>query len=87
MIDNNFYREDVEDLVFRLAQELDLLRENVAEPLVKAFYLYNGYSVGSRHVSGCLLDALDEVAPAIAAEIRGGADMHDLYAKHFGERE
>lgn len=77
---------DVESLVFRLAQEIEMLRAAVAEAMLRAFYLYNGYSVGSRHVSGCLLDALDAVAPDIAAEVRDGADMHDLYQKHYGDR-
>lgn len=81
------HRPLVEALLFRLAQEIEMLRSAVAEAMLRAFYLYNGYSVGSRHVSGCLLDALDAVAPELAAEIRDGADMHDLYQKYFGDRE
>jgi hypothetical protein len=67
--------------------EDDDLRDKIAEPLVRAFWLYNGYNVKSRHVSGCLIDVLEVVAPDIVAEIRNGDDMHDIYKKRWGDRE
>lgn len=59
---------------------------DVAEKLVRCMYLYGGYSVSSRGPSGCILDALDAIAPDIAKQIReDGADA--VYAKHWGDRE
>jgi hypothetical protein len=59
--------------------------DKAAEALVKAFWLYSGYTVGSRGPSGCILDALDEIAPDVAKEIRNGDEAHDVYQRRWSD--
>lgn len=60
--------------------------DRASRALVTAFYLYNGYTVGSRGPSGCILTALDEIAPDVAKEIReGDVEVSDIYQRRWGE--
>lgn len=60
--------------------------DKLAELLVRMLWLYPGYRVDSRGPAGCIMDALDIVAPDVAAEIRDSVDVHQVYAPRWGER-
>jgi hypothetical protein len=59
--------------------------DRAAEALVKALYLYGGYSVTSRGPAGCIMDALDIVAPDVASALRDGAEASDVYQERWSE--
>ena len=59
-------------------------RDRAAEHLVFALHIYGGYTVSSRGPSGCIMDALDEIAPEVAAEIRA-TDADEVYRKRWAE--
>jgi chromosome segregation ATPase len=62
--------------------------DKLAELLVRMLWLYPGYTVKTRGPSGCIMDALDIVAPEVAAEIRSGdVEVDDTYAKHWSDRD
>jgi hypothetical protein len=61
--------------------------ERVAERLVFAMWIHAAYRVDSRGPSGCLMDALDIIAPDVAAAFRKGIDGHDVYAKFYGSED
>ncbi|MGN6109362.1 MAG: hypothetical protein ACTHU0_29915 [Kofleriaceae bacterium] len=58
--------------------------DRAAEALVFALYIYGGYRLNSRGPIGCILKALDVIAPPIAAELREG-DASDVYRSHWGD--
>lgn len=61
-------------------------RDRAAEHLVFALHIYPGYRVDSRGPTGCIMDALEAIAPEIAAEIREhGAD--EVYRRRWSEDE
>jgi hypothetical protein len=60
--------------------------DRAAEALVRALRLYDGYTVGSRGPSGCIIDALEAIAPDVAREIRDGAEPSEIYARRWSER-
>ncbi len=53
--------------------------DKAAERLVFALHIYPGYRVDSRGPTGCIMDALDAIAPEVAAEVREGSAcaVHD----------
>ncbi len=57
-----------------------------AEALVRALWLYPHYRLDSRGPLGCIVDALKEIAPDVAAEL-GEHDASDVYAKHWPDEE
>ena len=76
----------------RLSQRIAALESrftsghDVAEKLVRCMYLYGGYNVNSRGPSGCIMDALDAIAPDIAKQVRDdGVDA--VYQKHWSDDE
>jgi len=54
-------------------------RDRAAERLVFALHVYSGYRIDSRGPLGCILDALEAIAPEVAAEVRAGSAcaVHD----------
>lgn len=44
--------------------------DRAAERLVFALHIYRGYKVDSRGPAGCIMEALDRIAPGISASIR-----------------
>jgi len=58
--------------------------DEAAERLVFALHIYPNYRVDSRGPAGCIMRALEAIAPAVAAELREhGAD--EVYARHWTE--
>jgi len=57
---------------------------DVAEKLVRCVYLYGGYDVNSRGPQGCILDALEAIAPDIAKQVREDG-WDDVYRKHWSD--
>lgn len=78
-------RQVTQDLRERIA--FDTRCERVAERLVFAMWIHAAYRIDSRGPSGCLMDALDIVAPDVAAAFREGMDGHDVYAKFYGSED
>ncbi len=60
--------------------------DRAAEALVRAFHLYPHYQVDARGPAGCIMDALDEIAPDIAAEIRTGVEAGEIHKRRWPER-
>lgn len=58
--------------------------ERAARKLVTALYLYPGHRVDSRGPAGCIMDALDEIAPEIAAEVRV-LDAAEVFLRRWSE--
>ena len=78
----------VERVVRRVLAEstplVDEQRDRIAECLVRIFYLYNGHRVDSRGPSGCIVDALNIVAPGVMDEIRESS-AHEVYVRRWSE--
>lgn len=62
-------------------------RDRAAERLVFALHIYGGYTINSRGPLGCIMDALDAIAPEVAAEIRESDDADEVYESRWGEGE
>lgn len=72
----------------RAVLEIRKHRENadrIAERLVFAFRIYNGFKLGHRGPDGCIIDVLELVAPDVVREIREGLDMVDIYTKRWSD--
>jgi hypothetical protein len=59
--------------------------KDAAECLVRCLYLYGGYNVNSRGPLGCIMDALEIIAPDVADDIKKN-DAHAVYQLRWGER-
>jgi hypothetical protein len=59
--------------------------DRAARRLVTIFHLYSGHTVDSRGPAGCIMDALDEIAPEVAAEIREGAEASEICQRRWPE--
>ena len=57
----------------------------LAELLVRMLWLYPNYRVDSRGPAGCIVDALEIVAPDIAAQLKDGVSVRDIYQPRWGE--
>jgi len=58
--------------------------DRAARKLITALYLYPGHRVDSRGPAGCIVDALEEIAPEVAAELREG-DAREVYQRRWGD--
>lgn len=65
--------------------ELDRI-DKAAERLTFALAIYPGYRIDSRGPAGCLMDALDEIAPDVSAHIRE-SDAHEAYQMSYANDE
>lgn len=59
--------------------------DRAAEALVRMLWLYPNYRVDSRGPSGLILDALNEIAPDVAKEIREGAEPRAIVQRRWPE--
>lgn len=59
-------------------------RDRAAERLVFALQIYGGYIINSRGPLGCIMDALDAIAPEVAEEIREH-EADEVYERRWGE--
>lgn len=59
-------------------------RDKAAERLVFALHIYGGYTITSRGPLGCIMDALEAIAPEVAAEIREH-DADEVYKRRWSE--
>lgn len=74
-----------ESVVERSKDEIDL--DSAAKKLVFALYIYGGYPINSRGPSGCILDALEVIAPHIRADLSNGLDPAQVHELHWPNDE
>jgi hypothetical protein len=63
-----------------------LIDDEIVEKLLKCFYLYDGYPVGSRGPAGQLMDVIRDLRPDVA-EVIVEEDAHEAYQKFFGSED
>lgn len=69
------------DALEKRAEEI----KDAAERLVRCLYLYGGYTVDSRGPQGCIMEALEIIAPGIYDDVKQN-DARTVYQKHWADR-
>lgn len=63
-----------------------LTSEEIVERLLRCFYLYNNYEVGSRGPAGLLMEVIKDLRPDIYKVIQD-EDADEAYRRFFPEDE